>query len=92
MCSKCGYEYEAKINDRQLHNTPAVEDTNPGESSPLDLTKIEQRDARMLGIEADLSVMLFECTSYDDNDRVIEFCRTYTRGDKVNFNVHFQKE
>jgi GntR family transcriptional regulator len=37
-------------------------------------------------------VMLFECTSYDDKERVIEFSRTYTRGEKVNFNVHFQRE
>lgn len=58
----------------------------------LDLTQLEQRDARMLGIDADLSVMLFECTSYDDKDRVIEFTRTYTRGDKCNFNVRFHKD
>lgn len=58
----------------------------------LDLTRLEQRDARMLEIDGDLSVMLFECTSYDDKERVIEFSRTYTRGDKVNFNVHFQRE
>lgn len=57
----------------------------------LDLTELEQRDARMLGIEGDLSVMLFECTSYDENNRVIEFARNYTRGDKCNFTVHFSK-
>ena len=61
-------------------------------SQTLDLTQLEQKDARMLGIDADLSVMLFECTSYDDKDRVVEFQRTYTRGDKCNFNVHFHKE
>lgn len=58
----------------------------------LDLIKLEQKDARMLGIDANLSVMLFECTSYDDKNRVIEFARTYTRGDKCNFNVHFHKK
>lgn len=57
----------------------------------LDLTELEQRDARMLGIERDLSVMLFECTSYDENNGVIEFARNYTRGDKCNFTVHFSK-
>lgn len=57
----------------------------------LDLTELEQRDARMLGIERDLSVMLFECTSYDENNRVIEFAKNYTRGDKCNFTVHFSK-
>lgn len=55
----------------------------------LDLTMLESNDARMLGINPDLAVMLFECTSYDDSGRVIEFTRTYTRGDKCNFNVHF---
>lgn len=58
----------------------------------LDLTQLEQKDARMLGIDAELSVMLFECTSFDDKNRVVEFARTYTRGDKCNFNVHFHKE
>lgn len=57
----------------------------------LDLVQLEQRDAKMLGIDTSLSVMLFECTSYDDKERVIEFARTYTRGDKVNFNVHFSR-
>jgi GntR family transcriptional regulator len=58
----------------------------------LDLTQLDQRDARMLGIDAKLSVMLFQCTSYDDRDRVIEFARTYTRGDKVKFNVNFSHD
>jgi len=58
----------------------------------LDLTQLDQKDARMLGIDAELSVLLFESISFDDKDRVVEFARTYTRGDKCNFNVHFHKE
>lgn len=58
----------------------------------LDLVQLEQKDARMLGVDTQLSVMLFECTSYDDKDRVIEFTRNYTRGDKCNFSVHFNRE
>lgn len=58
----------------------------------LDLTQLDQNDARMLGIDASLSVMLFECISYDEKERVIEFSRNYTRGDKCNFNVHFHKD
>ena len=58
----------------------------------LDLTQLEQKDARMLDTEADLAVMLFECTSFDNKNRVVEFSRSYTRGDKCNFNVHFKKE
>jgi GntR family transcriptional regulator len=61
-------------------------------SQTLDLTRLEQRDARMLEIDADLSVMLFECISYDESERVIEFARTYTRGDKCNFSVHFYRD
>lgn len=61
-------------------------------SQTLDLTELEPKDARMLGIKPNLEVMLFECTSFDDSDRVIEFTRTYTRGDKCNFNVHFHNE
>ena len=58
----------------------------------LDLIKLDKKDARMLGIDSDLSVMLFECISHDDKDRVIEYVRTYTRSDKVYFNVHFNRE
>lgn len=58
----------------------------------LDLTQLDQKDARMLGIDSELSVMLFESTSFDNKNRVVEFARTYTRGDKCNFNVHFHKE
>lgn len=56
----------------------------------LDLAQLEQKDARMLGTDADQAVLLFECTSYDENDRVIEFSRNYTRGDKCSFSVRFQ--
>lgn len=57
----------------------------------LDLAVLEANDARLLGISCEQAVMLFECTSQDENDRVIEFSRNYTRGDKCNFTVHFQK-
>jgi len=57
----------------------------------LDLVHLEQNDARMLGISAELPVMLFECTSYDDQGRIIEFSRSHTRGDKCRFNVQFRR-
>lgn len=57
----------------------------------LDLVHLEQNDARMLGISAELPVMLFECTSYDDRGRVIELSRSYTRGDKSLFSVRFKR-
>lgn len=57
----------------------------------VDLTQLEQSDARTLGIDSELAVLLFECTSYDEGGRVIEFARTYTRADKCVFTVKFHK-
>lgn len=57
----------------------------------LDIIKLQQNDARMLNIDSNFPVFLFECMSYDENNRVIEFARTYTRGDMCDFNVNFHK-
>lgn len=57
----------------------------------LDLVHLEQNDARMLGISAELPVIMFECTSFDDRGRIIEFSRSYTRGDKCCFKVRFKR-
>ena len=57
----------------------------------LDLTTLEANDARTLGIISNAAVMLFECTSFDEKERVVEFTRTYTRGDKCDFNVKFHE-
>lgn len=55
----------------------------------LDLVQLSQSDARMINIDKEQTVFLFLCTAYDENDRVIEFSKSYTRGDKCNFTVHF---
>lgn len=57
----------------------------------LDIITLDPRDAGMLGISENSPVMLFECISYDDDNRVIELSQTYTRGDKYRFNVEFNK-
>jgi len=57
----------------------------------LDLAELEPNDARMLNVEHGRAVLVFSCTSYDAGGRVIEFSRSYTRGDKCNFTVHFQE-
>ena len=57
----------------------------------LDLAQLTQSDARMININKEQTVFLFSCTTYDDKDRVIEYSRSYTRGDKCNFTVHFHK-
>ncbi len=58
----------------------------------LDLVRLEPGDAKLLGIDAKLPVMLFECVTYDDRGRIIEFDRNYVRGDKCNFTVHFNNK
>ena len=58
----------------------------------LDLVRLEASDARLLGIDAQLPVMLFECVTYDDRGRIVEFNRNYVRGDKCNFIVHFHSK
>jgi len=57
----------------------------------LDLVNLTQSDARYLDITKDQTVFLFSCTTYDENDRVIEYSKSYTRGDKCHFTVHFHK-
>lgn len=56
----------------------------------LDITTLEQSDARTLGINSEHSVMLFSCLSYDSKGRVIEFSRSYTRSDMCSFTVDFK--
>lgn len=58
----------------------------------LDLAEITQSDARMLNLEHERMILLFSCTSYDEDKRVIEFSRSYTRGDKCDFSVRFREQ
>lgn len=58
----------------------------------LDLTRLPHKDAKRLGIDPADAVMLFSGTSYDENGRIIEFSRTYTRGDKSDFTVRFMNK
>ena len=55
----------------------------------IDIVKLDSKDSKLLNMEQNMAVMLFECTSYDDKKRVIEVSKSYTRGDKCLFNVHF---
>lgn len=57
----------------------------------LEITKISQADARLLDIQKEQAVFLFSCTTYDQNNQVIEFAKSYTRGDRCNFVVNFSK-
>lgn len=57
----------------------------------LDLVQLTQSDARLINLDKDQTVFLFSCTTYDESGRVIEYSKSYTRGDKCNFHVHFRK-
>jgi len=51
----------------------------------LKLVKVEGEEAKLLQIPDGSSVFLFECQSYDENNKTVEVTRAYTRGDKCNF-------
>lgn len=57
----------------------------------LDLVQLPQSDARLININKEQTVFMFACTTYDEHNRVIEYSKSYTRGDKCNFTVHFHK-
>lgn len=57
----------------------------------LSITTLDAKDARALRIDPEDAVLAFECTSVDSRGRVVEFTRSYTRGDKCSFYVHFAK-
>lgn len=57
----------------------------------LSLTNLDVKDSKLLGLETGATAMLFEGTSYDSSNRVVEFNRNYVRGDMCNFTVHFKR-
>ena len=58
----------------------------------LELEELDPMEARLLDIDRSFAVMKFQGLSYDQNGRIVEYARTYTRGDKCNFSVHYQRE
>ena len=57
----------------------------------LEITSLEQSDAKMIGLSKDDSILLFTCTTYDENDNVIEYAKTFSRGDISKYKVKFSK-
>lgn len=57
----------------------------------LSMMILSPKEARILKVEKDTPVLLFEYTSYDENKKIIEFNRSYTRSDKNKLVVHFNK-
>ena len=58
----------------------------------LSVTNLDAKDARILQIKPETKVLLFECISRDENGKVIEFSRSFTRSDKASFTVHYNRE
>lgn len=57
----------------------------------LELTRATTKDARALDVPENTALLLFECSSYDDDGRLAEFTRTYTRSDRASFITHFER-
>ncbi len=55
----------------------------------LELAKLSQVDAKKISLSSEQSVYLFTYTTYDKDDRVIEYARNYIRGDKCSFKINF---
>ncbi|HRX09040.1 MAG TPA: GntR family transcriptional regulator [Candidatus Limiplasma sp.] len=57
----------------------------------LTISRLDPAAARLIGLESDEAVMQFSGVIYDQDDRAIEFSRSYTRNDKCDFIVHFKR-
>ncbi|MCO5997904.1 GntR family transcriptional regulator [Actinoallomurus rhizosphaericola] len=57
----------------------------------LGLARSNAKDARALDVPEGTALLLFECSSYDEENRLVEFTRTLTRGDRASFVAHFQR-
>ncbi|ETI67275.1 GntR family transcriptional regulator [Neobacillus vireti LMG 21834] len=55
----------------------------------LDLTQLDQSDARFLDVDSSTPLLLFTNTSYNAAEAVMEYSRSCTRPDKANYKVNF---
>lgn len=53
----------------------------------LDIVTLEVRTARALKVPAGSAALLFTCTSYDAQGRIVEFVRSFNRSDSCYFTV-----
>jgi GntR family transcriptional regulator len=56
----------------------------------LDLTQLDQSDARFLDVDSSTPLLLFTNVSYSKSEAVIEYSRSCTRPDKANYKVNFR--
>ena len=57
----------------------------------LEITLLDSIDARLLEVDPKRGVLMLRSISYDEDNRAVEISYTYTRGDKCNFSVRYQK-
>lgn len=56
----------------------------------LELSELDPMEAKLLNLDPSLAVLKFQCVSRDQTGRVVEYARTYTRGDRCEFLVHYR--
>lgn len=57
----------------------------------LEITQLDSINARLLDLEPKRGVLLLRCVSYDPTGQALDLSCTYTRGDKCNFSIHYQR-
>ena len=57
----------------------------------LSVTRLDAKDSRWLKLDQDQVVFLFECVSRDEQGRVIEFNRSYSRSDTASYTVSYER-
>ena len=53
----------------------------------LTLVKANNREAKLLCVPKDTPIFLFEYLSKDEKGRIVEYTKSYTRGDKISYEV-----
>ncbi|MGX6979656.1 GntR family transcriptional regulator [Vagococcus elongatus] len=57
----------------------------------LEIVRLDKREAKLLKMEENESVLMVECKTYDTNEQLIEFSRNFTRSDYCDYTVHFKR-
>ncbi|WP_341847591.1 UTRA domain-containing protein [Enterococcus faecium] len=57
----------------------------------LEVVELDKREAKLLKIENDKTGLLIECKTYNENHRLIEYSKNFTRRDISDYTVQFGK-
>lgn len=58
----------------------------------LELVTLDKKEAKFLDVTNGSPIMMVECITSNEEGRVIEFSRNYTRGDRCEYTVQFRKK